>query len=691
MAADDLTKIPLRQRLLPVWQGGLIVLLVVLAYLPALRNGFIWDDDAYVTQNPLLTAPDGLRRIWFSLYTQSQYFPLVYTTLRFEYGLWGLHPLGYHIVNVLLHSANALLVWLVLKRLALPGTWLAAAIFALHPVQVETVAWITELKNTESTFFYLLALLAWMKFAGTNSQRFYTLTFLLYALALFGKTTACTLPAVMLLVLWWKREPISRQRWLQVVPFLAAGLAMGLLSIWWEKHLGNYQPRYGLEFSPVERLLIATRAVWFYAGKLLWPVNLAFSYPRWNLNPSDPWQYLWAMGCALVAVCLWLGRHALGRGPVAAIVFFVVVLSPMLGFIPLFTFYYTFVADHYQYLACVGPIALSAAVLTHFSQKWRINLSARYAGALVFLLTLAVLTWRQACVYQDLGTLWRDTVAKNPDSWLAHNNLGIYLYREGHRKEAIDHYHKAIKINPDRSDAYYELGAVLGDEGRWDEAIENYRKAIQLNPDYAFALNNLGNALVARGQLDEAIQSYRRAVQLAPTYSTALNNLGVALAANGEFDEAIQSYRRAIQSNPRNSEPRVNLGLTLGELGRTREAAEQYRAALQLNPNLTTALNNLAWALATSPDDQFRNGTEAVRLAGHACELTHYTQPWFLGTLGAAYAETGRFPEAVAMAEKAGQIATATGQAPLVMKERQLLEVYRAGKPYREPPPSGQK
>ena len=225
-----------------LWGAIFIVVAVFIAYWPALRGGFIWDDDAYVTNNPLLTAPDGLRRIWFSFYTQSQYFPLVYTTFRFEYGLWGLHPPGYHIVNVLLHSANALLVWLVLRRLALPGAWLAAAIFALHPVQVETVAWITELKNTESTFFCLLALLAWMKFAGTHSWRFYALTFLLYALALFSKTTACTLPAAMLLVLWLKHLPVNWQRWLQVVPFLAAGLAMGLLSIWWERHLGNYLP-----------------------------------------------------------------------------------------------------------------------------------------------------------------------------------------------------------------------------------------------------------------------------------------------------------------------------------------------------------------------------------------------------------------------------------------------------------------
>jgi superkiller protein 3 len=221
-----------------------------------------------------------------------------------------------------------------------------------------------------------------------------------------------------------------------------------------------------------------------------------------------------------------------------------------------------------------------------------------------------------------------------------------------------------------------------------DEAIENYRIAIRLNPDYAYAFNNLGNALAARGQWEEAARSYRRAVQLMPTYSTALNNLGVALAAQGKYDESIQSYRKAMQFNPKNSGPYLNLGITLGQMGRTREAVTQYREALKLDPDLTTALNNLAWALATSPDDQLRNGDEAVRLAEHACELTHYGQPWFVGTLAAAYAEAGRFPEAVTAAEKAGQIATVAGQPALVMKERQLLELYRARKPYHEPPPA---
>ncbi len=535
----------------PVLLGGLLIVLATLAaYWPVFSAGFIWDDDVYVTQNALLTAPDGLNRIWFSAHHQSQYFPLVFTTLRFEHALWGLNPLGYHVVNVALHSLNALLVWAMLRRLALPGAWLAAAIFALHPVQVETVAWISELKNTESTFFYLLAMLAWLAFIEKSSSRLYALAFLLYLLALFAKTTACTMPAVMLLTLWLQKQPIHRQRMIQIAPFLITGVAMGLFSIWWEKHLGNYQPRYGLSFNWLERLLIATRAVWFYAGKLICPVNLTFSYPRWDLNCSNPWQYLGMMGCAGVAALLWRWRRTWGRGPAVAALFFVAVLAPMLGFIPLFTFYYTFVADHYQYLACVGPIALVAGVATHFSEKWRINPFARSAPAFVILLALATLTWRHAGAYQNLETLWRDTLAKNPASWMAHTNLGRLLTARDSLTEAETHYQAALRLKSDNEDVRYNYGNMLVKAGRLDEAITQYRQALPLNPTDPELYNNLGVVLYQEHRLDEAVACYQAALHYQPDYSEAHFNLGNALFVEHKFDEAVGEYREALRLEP---------------------------------------------------------------------------------------------------------------------------------------------
>ncbi len=462
------------------WLGLVLILATLAAYWPVFSAGFIWYDDAYVTDNPLLTAPDGWSRIWFSAHSQSQYFPLVFTTLRCEYALWGLHPAGYHAVNVGLHLVNALLVWALLRRLTLPGAWLAAAVFALHPVQVETVAWVTEMKNTESTLFYLLAVLAWLRFCGGGGRWFYLLALALHALALFAKTTACTLPAALLLALWLKHEPVSRRRVVQTLPFLLLGFSLGLLSVWWEKHLGNYQPEYHLLGGPVDWLLIASHALWFYAGKIFWPADLTFSYPRWEINAGDWRQYGWLMAGLLVAALLWLERRRelvprpatepgrrpalrwwdrirLERGPAAALIFFVAALSPMLGFIPLYTFCFSYVADHYQYLAGLGLMALVAGWAAYFfetfswpgSRPWRVVL----AGLL--LLGLGLLTWHQCRAYRSLETLWVDTLEKNPRSWLAHTNLGRLQAQQGNYAAAEAHYRTALAIYSGEASIHY--------------------------------------------------------------------------------------------------------------------------------------------------------------------------------------------------------------------------------------------
>src|SRR5208283_4014985 len=587
--------------------GALIVLFVFLAYLPALRGGFIWDDDVYVTNNPLLTAPDGLRRIWFSMDSPSQYFPLTYTVFRIEHSLWGLNPTGYHSVNILLHAINALLVWLLLKRLSVPGAWLAAALFGLHPVQVESVAWITELKSVLSLFFILLTLGCWIEFIGDRSKRFwYWLALVFYALALFSKTTACTLPAALLLILWLKGRPIDWRRLAQVVPFLAMGLGMGLLTIWWERFRHGTQGKL-FSMGLLERILVASHALWFYAGKLFWPVNLTFSYPRWAIEPAHPSAYGWLLLGIGSGAAIYFTRRFVGRSVEVAALFYVATLSPLLGFVMLYTFRYTFVADHYQYVASIGLIALAAAGIT---LAFKTKSFLKWAGCGALLLTLGTLTWRQCGMYTNLETLWRKTLAKNPDCWMAHNNLGLLLSNQGRNEEAMEHYRKAVQIDPNDFEALYNLGIALAAQGQFNEAIENFRKAIQIKPNDCDALDNLGTALAERGQ----------------------------------FDEAIENYHKAIQINSNRPQTFFHLGTIFGQSGRTREAVVQYREALRLNPNLAGALNNLAWILASNPDDELRNGAEAVRLAERACELTHYGQPVFIGTLAAAYAEAGRFP-----------------------------------------------
>jgi len=674
-------------RFQPVWLGGLIALLVCLAYLPALRDGFIWDDDAFVTANPTLRDLSGLRRIWFEVGAVPQYYPMVYSAFWMEYHLWGLNPVGYHLINVLLHAAAAVLLWRVLERLQIRGAWLAAAIFALHPIEVESVSWVTECKNVLSAVFYFTAALAWLRFialeesAVWNRQRWcwYLMALALFVAALLSKTVTCSLPAALLLVCWWKQGRVRWSDMVPLLPFFALGAGLGLLTAWMERHyVGAQGADWSLTFA--DRCLIAGRVLWFYAGKLMWPAHLTFIYPHWEIDTAVWWQWLFPVSAIGVMLGLWVARHWIGRGPLVAVLFFAGTLGPALGFVNVYPMRFSYVADHFQYLAGIGLITLCAVGLARIPRVFPAML----------LVGLGVLTWQQTGIYRNLEILWRDTLAKNPDCWLAHNNLGIYLYHEGHLADAMKHYHKAIQIEPNWCDAYYNLGAALADQGRLDEAIENYRRAIQLNPDYSTALNNLGNALAAKGQWDEAIVSYRRAVQIDPKFSWALNNLGVALAARGRFDEAIQSYRQSIQINPGRAGTYLNLGLTLGQMGRTREAIAQYRKALELDPDLPTALNNLAWILATSSDEQLRNGAEAVWLAERACELTHYAQPWFVGTLAAAYAEAGRFPEAATTAEKAEQLAINTGQPAVAAKTGQLLELYRAGKPYHEPAPTTQ-
>jgi Flp pilus assembly protein TadD len=629
----------------------LLVAMTLTVYVPAMQGGFVWDDDAYVTQNPLLTAPDGLKHIWFSTHTQSQYFPLVYTTLRFERALWGLNPIGYHVVNVLLHGMNALLVWAVLRRLALPGAWLAAAIWAVHPVNVESVAWITELKNTQSTLFYLLALLAWMKFAAEETERawrFYALALLLYALALFSKTIACTLPAAMLLVLWARNEPIGWRRCVQVAPFVIVGLAMGLLSVWWEAHLGNYRElNYTFRFS--ERLLIATRALWFYAAKVVWPTRLAFSYARWEINSRDPWQYAWLIGCLAVAWLLWWRRSAWGRAPVAAIAFFVASLSPLLGFIPLYTFRYTFVADHYQYVASIGLIILFTVIAVRRTVAWQVARNTRRALSFSVLLVLGTLTWRQAGAYRDAETLWRDTLTKNPDSFMANNNLGGILLLRGELEPATALFERANRSEPDFADGYNNLGLVRHRQGRLDEADSFFREALGRDRYFVDAHNNLGILLAQQGRSSEALEHFQEAVRFRPSFAKA----------------------------------HQNLGLTLEGLGRTNEAVGEYRETLRLTPDARDVEGRLAWILATDPDPGVRNGAEAVRLSEAANAATGGRDPRALDVLAAAYAEAGRFDDAVRAATRALDLAGASASAEARHGAERRLALYRAGRPFR--------
>jgi tetratricopeptide (TPR) repeat protein len=598
--------------------AGLILLVTLTAYIPVMRAGYIWDDELHVTRNPNLRTGEGLWRIWFDVGAVPQYYPLVHTSFWMEYHLWQLHPLGYHLVNILLHGLNAVLIWALLRRLSVPGALLAACLFALHPVHVESVAWITERKNVLSGFFYLSALLAYLGFSrmthepvaspgveggsspsGSQSRRrvCYLLALFLYLCALLSKTIACSLPVTILLLLWWKKDRIHWRDLPPLLPFFVVGAALGLLTVWMEKHLVGAQGE-AWALSLVDRCLIAGRALWFYAGKLLWPRNLIFIYPRWPVNSGIWWQYLFPVTAGAVLALLWFMRRRTGKGPLVTLLYFAVTLVPALGFFNVYPMQFSFVADHFQYLASIGVIALvSAWISVALNRLPSPRRAYGHAICLGVLLVFAVQIWHLGRSYINIETLWRDTIAKNPDAWLAHNNLGTELYDRGSLDEAIYQYSEALRSNPTYALAHNNLGAALENKGRLDEAIDHYRQALRIQPDYADAHTNLGTALARQGKLGEAISHYAQALQIEPADPRAHNNLAGALLDMGRFDEALDHFRQALRIQPDCVEAHNNLGTVLIAKGKVDEAILHYTEALRIRPGYADAHYNLAGAL----------------------------------------------------------------------------------------------
>ena len=664
-----------------------LVAVTMLAYGPSYHGGFLWDDDDYIVNNELLTAPDGWQRIWFSLDSPSQYFPLTYSTFRIEHALWGLNTTGYHWVNLLLHIGNSLLVWAVLARLGVPGAWLAAMIFALHPVQVESVAWITERKNVLMGFFFLLTLLAWIAFVDQRTRRpwfFYLLALIAYVLALSAKATACTLPTALFLVLWLQKRPITMRRLIQMLPFVILAIAMALLAVWWERyHQGTTHAVFTF-LSPIERMLVASRAVWFYLNKIFWPSDLTFIYPRWNISPADLLDYIWLLAGIGACMAIYLLRQYFGRGVEVAAAFFVTTLMPVLGFIMLFTFRYTFVADHYQYLACIGPIALASAGLVALTDQFTQYRGVIISAALFLVASLGMLTWQQAATYTDVETLWRTTLARNPECWMAHTNLGLVLLQKGKIDDGIAHYRSALQMQPDSWDAEYNLGTALLGKNQVDEAILHCERAVRMRPMDPDAQVSLGNALFQRGRIDEAIAHYQMAITAHPDHFLARYSLGRALLEKGELDSAIEVCRSALLLHPSDPDCRTTLAVALEEKGNPAEAIQHYQRALELAPKSISTLTNLAWLLATSQDAALRNGSKAVELAGQADRLVGGTNILVLRTLAAAYAENGEFANAIRTARSAVQLARMHGENSLATDLDQQIALYQFGMPYRE-------
>ncbi len=561
-----------------VWWLALFAATLV-AYLPALGAGFIWDDQPGHVTKPELRSLAGLARIWFEVGATQQYYPLLHSAFWLEHKLWGDSPFGYHLLNVLLHAWAACLAGTLLRRLAVPGAWFAAALFALHPVCVESVAWIAEQKNTLSTVLYLSAATAWLRFDASRRPRDYALATLCFVAALLTKTVTATLPAALLVVVWWQRGRIDGRRdVVPVVPWFAAGLGAGALTAWVEHaHIGAQGGDFAL--GPIERTLVAGRAAWFYLGKLLWPADLSFIYPRWTIDASQAWQWLFPAGAlAALGAGWWWRRRA--RGPLAALLFFGGTLFPALGFVNVFPFVYSYVADHFQYAACLGVLALAGAGAVRVTHAW--PAAARTAAGLSLLVTLGVLTWRHAAIYRDVFTLYRATIAQNPACWMAHNNLAIALVDAGRAADALPHYEEALRHRPDYAEAENNFGYALTQLGRPAEALPHLDRALTLKPRYAEAHNNRGAALMALGRTAEGIAAFAEAAKLQPNFALAHLNHGRALAESGRLEDAIAPLRTAVSLQPGYAEAHFYLAVALKQTGRDAEADRHLELAVKL-------------------------------------------------------------------------------------------------------------
>jgi tetratricopeptide (TPR) repeat protein len=630
------------------WRPWLLLLALLLAtlaaYHPAWHGGMVWDDDAHVT-SAALRSWAGLYRIWFDVRATLQYYPLLHTAFWIEHRLWGDATLWYHLINILEHAGVALMLALILRRLAIPGAYLVAAIFALHPVHVESVAWISEQKNTLSALFYLAGAMLYLRFDESRKTRWYAAAAAAFVLALLSKTVTATLPGALLVIFWWRRGRVSWKRdALPLVPFFIVGAGAATITAWWELAVNNCTgPDF--QFTFAERLLIAGRAIWFHLGKLFWPANLAFIYPRWKIDSGAWWQYLFPLGAAALAASLWTIRRW-SRAPLAAFLFFCGTLFPVLGFFNLYTFRYSFVANHYQYLASIGPIALTVALLKKVIDRIPVAAVRGLAiGALVVL--LAGVSRAESRKYDSLEALWLDTISKDPRSWFAYNNLGTLRLAQGRTGEARTCFQEALRLKPGFAVAYNDLGNTWLRDGDLEQATRDHRKAVELQPDYAEAHNNLGIDLVKAGKYEEGIATYRRALAIDPRYAMAHYNLANALVRTGDIAGAEKHYRQAIALDRDFALASYFLGLHLLSARREREAHDALDTAFRLKPDFAQGYYELG-------NVQLQQGSVADAVASYSRALSikpDYAEAH--GNLGSALMRLDRVDEAIAQYREA--------------------------------------
>ena len=573
----------------------LLALLVAVSYYPAAMAGFVWDDIIFAEAKPIQEW-SGIWSIWFSpasLAQEGHYWPVTYTSFWLEHKLWGLEPSGYHAVNILLQLVNTLLVWRLMLRLAVPGAWLIAAVFAVHPLHVESVAWIIERKDLLSGLLYLSAALVWLRFMEEPRWRHYLTTMGLFVASLLSKTVTVTFPAALLVLYWWKQGCVKAKDVLLLLPFFAVGFAITLGDL---SYYASREP-LALDFSFVERMQIASHALWFYVGKILWPVELVVIYPFWDIGAGNLVAWGYVIAAVVLAAGLWFARARVGRGPLAGALFFLVTLSPVLGFVDYGYMQFSFVADRFQYLAGIGVMAVLVGAAVHSAGSLPEMAKKGLCGiALLGVAVMAGLSWKQSHIYHDDIAFFSHIIDHNPEARDAHHNLGRALQDADRMEEALAAARVAIERRPNFSGTYSNLGLALKSLGMLEEAEEVLRRGREVNPRDKVVLQNLAEVIRQRGRHEESLKWYDATLELDRNYVRTHAGKGDALFRLKRYDEAIVHLKKALSLEPNMSQAgliHAFIGESAQELGRFEEARRHYDRALQIDPKMTHVHANL--------------------------------------------------------------------------------------------------
>lgn len=669
----------------PALRLGIVLVLCFVAYSPALTGAFQWDDAILVKSNRLLRSPDGLWRIWFST-EPMDYLPVTYTTFWLEWHLWGRETLGYHATNVALHALCAWAVWEFLLRMGLRWAWAASLLFALHPVNVSSVAWIAERKNVLSGVFLFLTLWTYLRYDETRSERLYAVALILFLLALLSKGAVVAAPLALLVILWYRHGRLAQGDVLRLLPFLALSFVLGLVTVWFQQHQ-TMDGRVHVVPDVLARGLNAAAALWFYLGKALVPVGLCTVYPGWDVPATLHPSALPLIAAVLCAGLLLVFRKTWGRPFIVALGTWSVMLLPVVGLVPMYLMQISLVWDHMQYHALLGPICLIVGLAVAGAHRFGRHLPALVAPVMVALaLLLGAQTWQRCGLYSDPVTLWTEAMEKNPGSWATQLNLGYALDELGNHEAALPHKLEFIRLAPQDANAHANLGYTLMHLNRPEEALPHFDMALRILPGFTWASEQKALAFICLGRYAEAEALYVEMMRVAPCNPDPPYNLGNLFVTMKRYDAAAEAFRRSIDLEPCEAHAHANYGRVLAVLGRIPESLDHYRLALALEPDSAVVLRNLAWLLACHEDARYRDPVRAVALAERAWRLTSGQDLRASDTLAAAYAAAGRYVEAAALAEKTSGEAAARGWNDLAAHVRERARLYRNDLPVRQGP-----